>query len=86
MTYKDLVTELGKRTGFSDYIIKDILFALPDALLALRAGDQVRTPLGVFRMMTRRGRFVTPPFPGSRAVAVPPERVIKLRPGIRLRK
>lgn len=86
MTYSELVSRVASASNQSPQTVREVLFALPDALVLLNQGEMVRTPLGVFRMMVRRGRLVTPPMPGARPVAIPPEGVIKLRPGSRLRK
>lgn len=84
MTYDSLVEHMSKDTGVAPDIIKDVLFALPNALIHLSRGDRVRTPVGVFRMTLRSPRMVKPP-QGGDPMPVTKEFVVKLRPGQRIR-
>jgi len=85
MTYDKLVARVADATGQSPETVRDILYAVPDALVTLVEGEQVRTPLGVFRLMRRHARPVIPPG-GVVPMRVDAELVCKLRPGLRLRK
>lgn len=85
MTYDQLVEHVSTATGVPAEAVKSVLFALPDALLTMSRGDMVRTPLGCFRMTLRSPRLVTPP-QGGKPHPVKREFVVKLRPGLRIRK
>jgi len=85
MTYEKLVTQLSEMTGQPEEAVRNILFALPDALIKMDEKDVVRTPMGVFRMTKRASRKIKPP-KGDQVVTVPEEMVVKLRAGKRLRK
>ena len=84
MRYDDLVGRIVEQTGQDPETVKAVLFTLPDALLDLREGDHVRTPMGVFRRTRRKPRTVKIPST-QEAALVPEELVVRLRPGNRLR-
>lgn len=86
MTYRQLVAQVSEATGQSPEAIRNVLFAAADALVRMKPGEMVRTPLGVFRMMIRRSRNVIPPTGDGRAVRIPAEMVVKLRAGTKLRR
>lgn len=83
MTYDELVTRLAHRTGLHSEVVKKVLVYLPDVLRDLPMGDNVRTPLGVFRMTKRKTRPITLP-DGTTQALVQGMTVVKLRPGSRL--
>jgi nucleoid DNA-binding protein len=85
MTYEDFVTKIAIVSGHPVEMVRDILFVVPDVLISLPQAENVRTPLGVFRMTTRSARSITPPS-GGEPVPIPAEQVIKLKAGTRLRK
>ena len=85
MTYEKLVEYVAKQAVLPQETVRAVLQALPDALILLKEGEQVRTPMGVFRNVKRAARNVRPPA-GGKPVAIPPELVIKLRAGNKLRK
>jgi nucleoid DNA-binding protein len=84
MHYKELVDRLAAQTGLKPKDVRSVLFALPDILIGLGEGEQVRVPFGVFRMTKRKERTVTIPT-SDEAVDVPSEMVVKFRAGTRLR-
>lgn len=86
MQYKDLVKQVSLKARVSPETVKQVLFALPDVLVSLKAGEMVRTPLGVFRSMIRAPRLVTPPALHAKPVRVGSEQVVKLKAGTRLRR
>jgi nucleoid DNA-binding protein len=86
MTYDHLIAALAEATGQSQAAVRELMFILPDILITLEEGDMVRTPLGVFRMMKRGARHVTPPSGSRSRVKIPDEMVVKMRAGLRLRK
>ena len=85
MIYNEMVARIGKETGISPEVIKNVIFAMPFALSELGNGEIVRTPLGVFRMTARAAWSIKPPTK-RRKVDVPAKMVVKLKPGWRLRK
>lgn len=85
MHYDELVERVAAQSGQSVKAVRDVLFSLPDILIALDEGEQVRMPFGVFRMTHRKARTVTIPTSVDE-VRVPSELVVKLRPGSRLRR
>ena len=85
MTYSELAKRIAHQTGLTEEAVKDVLFALPDALIYFEEGKSCRTPLGMFRMTRRKGRRVN--LPGTDEMAtIEPILTVKLRPGPRLRK
>jgi len=85
MKYEKLVTRLAEISNQPVEAVRNILFAIPDVLVAMNEKDMVRTPMGVFRMTKRSSRMVKPPLGGD-PVTIPEELVVKLRAGNRLRK
>jgi len=85
MTYNALISTVAAQTGLPKETVRLVLLALPNPLVAMKEGEHVRTPLGVFRMMRRQERMVTVPT-SNQALSVSPELVCKLRAGFRLRK
>jgi nucleoid DNA-binding protein len=84
MHYKDLVERVAAQAGLDVQVVRDVLFALPDILIGLDEGEQVRVPFGVFRMIKRPFRAVRVPS-SETLIDVPAEMAVKLRPGVRLR-
>ena len=84
MTYDAMVAKVAKKLGTNSYTVKAVLAAVPEILVALRHREQIRTPLGVFRMTRRIPRSVI--MPNGREVKIPAEMVVKLKPGGRLRR
>ena len=85
MQYKELVDQVADQTGYDPKIVRDVLSALPDALIELNEGEQVRVPFGVFRMTKRVARSVFIPTSDDE-VHVPEALVVKLKAGTRLRR
>ncbi len=86
MTYEKLVESLSEATNLPPEAVRALLFALPDVLITLEEDERLRTPLGVFRMIRRKVRYVTPPVGSKTRVKVPAELSVKLRAGSRLRR
>jgi nucleoid DNA-binding protein len=85
MQYDHLIARIAKLSGYPESIVRDILWALPDALLHLPEGETVRTPLGRFRMVRKAGRAIK--LPGSEKKAQMVERLqVRLEPNKRLKK
>lgn len=84
MTYKELVVRLARQTGLHSDVVKRVLVRLPEVLMDLPDGDEVRTPLGVFRMTRRKSRPIKCP-DGTTQAIVPEVVVVKLKPGVNLR-
>ena len=84
MTYDDLVDAIASRSGQSTESVREVLTHLPDVLVQLDIGEDVRTPLGVFRKVQTRRRSIMLP-DGETKATVPGRVTIKLRPGVRLK-
>lgn len=83
MTYDELVIRLAHQTNLHSDLVRKVLYRLPDVLMELPVGDDVRTPLGVFRMAERKERPII--LPDGETPAVVSRRVtVKLRAGARL--
>ena len=85
MRYEELVDLIAEQSDQSPKAVREVLFALPDALVLLKEKEQVRLPFGVFRMTRRKARSVTIPT-SDIEVDVPSLMVVKLKPGSRLRR
>lgn len=84
MRYKDLVDGIAAQTELTAEDVRAVLSALPDTLIELEEGEQVRMPFGVFRMTKRKERAVMTPTSGEK-LDIPAEMVVKFRAGTRLR-
>jgi len=84
MNYKALIIDVAARSGLHTDIVLRVLYHLPDALTQMEIGDDVRTPLGVFRMTHSPERPIILPDQSSTAV-VASKTLVKLKPGGRLR-
>lgn len=80
MTYNDLVEDLAIQASQSRRAIREVLEALPVCLMQMEDGDDVRTPLGVFRKVHSPARDITLP-DGETKSRVPEKRVVRLKPG-----
>lgn len=84
MLYGELVSRISARTGIGDAEVRKVLAALPEVVMECQEGEQVRTPLGAFKIVRRRLKRVRSPG-GTWACA--PERVqARIRPGKRLQR
>jgi nucleoid DNA-binding protein len=84
MNYDQLIADLAQRSGLHTEVVRKVLFHLPDVLIQMEVGDDVRTPLGVFRMAASKARDITLPDQKNTAT-VPAKIVVKLRAGSRLK-
>lgn len=84
MSYDELVTLLARRTGLHSDVVKRVLVYLPEVLQELPPGDDVRTPLGVFRKSQRKARDILLPDGVTRA-KVAGQTLIRLRPGSKMK-
>jgi len=85
MEYKTLLAKVARRSRQPVEVVRDVLWALPDALITLEEGDHVRTPLGSFRAAVRRSRTYVAP-DSDEEVIRGPVILIKMRAGRRLRR
>jgi nucleoid DNA-binding protein len=85
MTYQKLVVTIARKSGLNVERVRAVLQHLPEALLLMKAGDKVQTPLGTFTMFETKQREVALPIQGT-MVEVPTKLVVKLRPGKNLRR
>jgi nucleoid DNA-binding protein len=84
MNYEKLLADVAKRAGLHTEVVRRVLFHLPDSLLQMEVGDDIRTPLGVFRMTQSKARQIT--LPDQETVAtVPAKTIVKLKSGSRLK-
>jgi len=83
--YDEFLFRLANVSGVSVESIREVLYYLPDVLVSMREGEITKTPLGVFRAVRKRARLVVPP-KQTKHFPVKEEIVIKIRPGLRLRK
>jgi nucleoid DNA-binding protein len=84
MLYADFIESMHYRTRISKKDIQLILEAIPGVLLELQKGDNVRLPMGTFRIVhTKERRCV---YPEGRGEGVFPEQlVIKMTPSKQLK-
>lgn len=85
MDYQTLLAKVARRSRQPVEVVRDVMGALPDALITLEEGDHVRTPLGSFRATVRKGRTYVAP-DSDEEVAREPVILIKMRAGKRLRR
>jgi len=83
MTYPELIADIAERTQVKPGIVKQVLGAVPDALLEMSEGEHVRTPLGTFRMTRREKREIK--LPDGPVAEVDPMLVVRLKPGHRIK-
>jgi len=83
MTYDRLVIRLAKMTGLHTEVVRRVLFFFPEALMEMKDGGEVRTPLGVFKKGKRKARPILLP-DGKTPAVVAGQTVVKLRSGQRL--
>lgn len=70
--------------GVEDQDIRKVLHVLPDVVMECEEGEQVRTPLGVFKVVRRKSKRVRCP---SGVWTQAPERIqARIRPGKRLQR
>ncbi len=94
MKYNQLIERVSQLSTVHPIIVRKVLYSLADALVSLTLGEQVRTPLGAFRMTQRKSRTVTVPQQKQegeapkpeKTAAVPAQFVVKMRASSRLRK
>lgn len=84
MKYDDLIDTLSERTREPKKTVREILDALPEALLELKAGEFVHTPLGAFTARYRKPRKVLLP-DGIAHGDIEEAVVVRLNPSYRLR-
>lgn len=84
MDYEHLLGQISKLSGYPKTIVREVLGAVPDGLLALKEEESVRTPLGVFRMVRKKSRKIR--LPGSDQMGEVRERLqIRMTAGKRLK-
>jgi nucleoid DNA-binding protein len=83
--YKDLVTEIKKRTGFTKKDIRLVLETFTEVLTTIPLGSWTKTPLGTFRPHYTKSRTAVLP---DRETTTPVKEkiVIRLKPSRRLRR
>jgi nucleoid DNA-binding protein len=84
MRYERLIEKVAEMAGVSRKEAKEVIKALPVALMDLQPGKTVRTPLGVFRGDFRPEREVT--LPTGKLHRCDPEFVVRLKESVNLTK
>ena len=84
MYYDDLISNIERETGIPFEVIKRVLAKLPVELNQMEPGEQVRTPLGTFICWSKEEKPIR--LPNGQTVMRKSEKVIRLRPGKKLRK
>lgn len=84
MHYEEFVKHLVTMSEQSEEVVRAVLFSIPDALSLLNEDETLRTPLGTFRVVTRKPRMMAPPN-SDQAFPVVAETTVKLKSGLRLR-
>lgn len=85
MSYEDLVAQVAARSGLTHERVRAVLDTLPEALMLLREGERIRTPLGIFTMVRTKNREIMLP-DGQRKAPSKSKLVVKLRPGTQMRR
>lgn len=83
MRYAEFVKHLVAMSGHPEEVVREVLMNVPDALMLLGGEDTLHTPLGTFRVVTRKSRMVK--LPSGEEFPAVSETAIKLKPGARLR-
>lgn len=84
MLYGKLVARIAEMTGVAPEEVRAVLRAFPDVIMECFEGEQVKTHLGIFRIVRRKEKRVRLPT-GEWTTAE--ERVqARLRPGKRLQR
>jgi nucleoid DNA-binding protein len=84
MLYGILVSRLAAITGLSEEDVRKVLSSLPDVVMECAEGEQVKTPLGAFKIIRRRRKRVRAP---SGDWVFAPERLqARVRPGKKLQR
>lgn len=86
MRYDDFVGRLADLSNQSEEAVREVLFYMPEVLTQLKEGENLRTPLGSFRVKQREARAAIVPPRGTVAFPVVGEMAVKLRSGTRLRR
>ena len=84
MLYAKLVARIAEITGVSEEDVRKVLQAFPDVIMECEEGEQVKTYLGVFRIVRRKKKRVKDP---QGRWTFSPERLhARIRPGKRLQR
>jgi nucleoid DNA-binding protein len=84
MYYGTLVARIASLTGLSDADVRKVLSALPDVVMECQEGEQVRTPLGAFKVVRRKLKRVRSP--GGTWAHAPERLQARIRPGKKLQR
>lgn len=84
MRYAKLLERVAELAGVDAEVVRRVLHVLPDAIMELDEGDNVRTQLGVFRLLRERPRRTKDP--QGRWTWSRERLVARIRPGERLRR
>lgn len=82
MLYTTLIAKIAAKTGLQEEDVRKVLTAFPEVVMECEEGEQVKTPLGAFKIIRRKRKKVRAP---SGEWSFAPERLqARMRPGINL--
>jgi nucleoid DNA-binding protein len=84
MLYGKLVARLAEITGVSAEDVRAVLYAFPDVVMECAENEQVKTYLGIFRVVRRAKKPVK--LPTGEWTSAPERLHARLRPGKRLQR
>lgn len=84
MLYGTLVARLSALTGLSEEDVRKVLSLLPNVVMECAEGEQVKTPLGAFKIVRRRRKRVRAP--SGEWVHAPERLQARMRPGKKLQR
>lgn len=88
LTKRDLVTHISKETGITQLQVFDIVQRTLDGIIhALESGKHVEfREFGVFQIAERKARVGRNPNKPENIVVIPVRKVVKFKPGKRMRQ
>lgn len=84
MLYGKLVARISEITGVSAEDVRAVLYAFPDVVMECDEDEQVKTYLGIFRVVRRKRKRVR--LPSGKWTYAPERLHARLRPGKRLQR
>ena len=85
MRYKEFVEFMSDVTQFPEEVIRSVMDAVPEVLIYMEEGENLRTPLGTFFMKRRKEKKSTL-FDKEEWITIPAKRFVQLKSGKRLTK
>jgi hypothetical protein len=85
MEYQRLIWLIAEQTGVDEETVRNVLSALPEALMEGEIGEKTRTPLGVFTLAERQTSKPVKT-PTGHWGSAQPMILARLKPGKKLRR